>query len=311
MENIEELKEDIPLEVARDATRGTYQDPERVAEDQRREYAETLATDFEDLRKHAGGDQEKLEILATEFKRYREGYRALTLALMGAESRCVSWFISGPANYPARQQEKRRGTAHRRLQEVLEYRERAMKAILRKLQPEKAPIMSSDPDAVERLEDKIAKAEHLQTLMKAANKIVKENPRDTQTSEKMVRLAALGMSFETSLKLFQEDWTGAIGFPGYEITNNAANIRRMKARVVAVTQAHEQPSEVVEGAEARLEDCPADNRVRLFFPGKPDAEIRTRLKRSGFRWTPSMGCWQAYRNTTAIEVAKSVAQVVA
>jgi hypothetical protein len=34
----------------------------------------------------------------------------------------------------------------------------------------------------------------------------------------------------------------------------------------------------------------------IFFPGKPDEKTRDSLKSSGFRWSPSSGAWQAYRN---------------
>lgn len=49
--------------------------------------------------------------------------------------------------------------------------------------------------------------------------------------------------------------------------------------------------------------------MRLYFSGKPDDATRGRLKSRGFRWTPSLGCWQAYRNPTALDVARREAGV--
>jgi len=34
------------------------------------------------------------------------------------------------------------------------------------------------------------------------------------------------------------------------------------------------------------------NRIQLLFNGKPDEEIRTILKKSGWRWSPKNNCWQ-------------------
>lgn len=81
----------------------------------------------------------------------------------------------------------------------------------------------------------------------------------------------------------------------------------MKERLVSVTRNQAKEETVIEGENARLEDCPADNRVRLFFSGKPDESIRADLKHSGFRWSPTIGAWQAYRNYGTIAKAKLVA----
>ena len=79
----------------------------------------------------------------------------------------------------------------------------------------------------------------------------------------------------------------------------------MRARLAVLERDKAAPETTQDGNNGvRLEDCPSDNRVRLFFPGKPDSAIRTRLKSNGFRWTPSLGCWQAYRNSRSLAQAK-------
>ena len=38
-----------------------------------------------------------------------------------------------------------------------------------------------------------------------------------------------------------------------------------------------------------------DNRLQVYFPDKPRSDVITALKRHGYRWTPTLRCWQAYR----------------
>ena len=49
----------------------------------------------------------------------------------------------------------------------------------------------------------------------------------------------------------------------------------------------------------KIEECPSENRLRLFFKGKPAESVRAELKSHGFRWAPTLGCWQAYYNANA------------
>ncbi len=122
------------------------------------------------------------------FQRYRMGYKALTMKYLHSQSRCASWFIVGPANFPARQQEKRRAVADKRQNELIEYREKALRAIRRQLTPECGPIMSGDDNAIDRLKAKIEEAEKHQTNMKATNEAWRLYDKKKDPS----RLLALG-----------------------------------------------------------------------------------------------------------------------
>jgi hypothetical protein len=86
--------------------------------------------------------------------------------------------ITGPSNFPTRRNEKRNNIAHKRLEELLEFRNRALAAIRKTHCPELRPIMAGDSDATERLKTKIADAEKLQERMKAANVIVRKFKND-------------------------------------------------------------------------------------------------------------------------------------
>lgn len=298
---------DIDPAIARAAHYGTSFVPDRRADQERDGYAQTLQHDYDSLAKLCDTPA-KLATLAAEFARYREGYKRRKTAQLLARGRCMSTMITGGSNFNVRRNEKRNETERRRADELSEFRERALKAIRRELCPELRPIMAGDGDAADRLRAKIEEAQKLQDQMTEANKIVRRSPKNLATPEKTAALLAIGCSERVARELFVADFCGRFGFPGYELTNNNANIRRMKERLEVIARNQAAPATETAGADGvTIEDNPAENRIRLFFPGKPAEAIREDLKRNGFRWTPSLGCWQAYRNWRAMETAKKFA----
>ncbi len=299
---------DIPVSLAYAAHAGTSFSPDVRAQQVRAGYSQELESLYSELLKHAG-TEEKLATLEEEFSRLRAGYRQRYTRYLSSQSRTMSTMIAGPSNFPVRRMEKRNRVVDARRSELIEFLPRAKDAILKKLHPEWRPIMAGDDNAVERLEGKIAKAEAVQERMKAVNAAIRKHKK--AGAEAQIRgMVEAGITEVQARGLLVPDFCGRIGFPSYELTNNNANIARMKERLEKVSANKAAEAVEIEGEHARYEDCPADNRVRLFFAGKPSDEIRSDLKRGGFRWSPSIGAWQAYRNWHTIAKAKSVAGVV-
>jgi hypothetical protein len=191
-----------------------------------------------------------------------------------------------------------------------------------------AGISSDDPDAVDKLREKLEGLKARQENMKAANKIVrafyKAGVRDPDSGELWTRYVAkmteAGLGDPESLASIKPDFCGRIGFPDYALQNNNANIRRVegriaelaqRAKVVAALEAEgAAPVEVAIGA-ARIVENVAANRLQVFFPGKPAAEVRTQLKRGGFRWAPSEGAWQRHLSSGARYAAEQILKGVA
>lgn len=307
---------DISQEFARSAFNGVSFNPEGRGDRMRESYAASLERDYEAFKAQAvkGGT---LDLLDAEFARYRAGCAQRMRAYLGSSSRCVSSFIAGPSKFPAARMNKRADITHKRLGEYLDFQRRARKAIISTLRPDLAPIRSSDADAVERLEKELAQAEELQAFMVAANKIVrafyKAGARDAASGEifgrYLARLQELrpAISVATATALLEADCCGRRGFADYQLTNNSASIRRIKQRIEQISKQQAMPVVERQGAAARIEDDPPANRVRLFFPDKPAADVRAKLKKNGFRWAPSIGAWQAYRNSWSLATAREVA----
>lgn len=291
------LESDIPLTLAVAAHAGTSHTPDVRGASEVLDYVTTMTSDLEALAKHVTTPQLGA-ILAEEFLKYRAGYCYMKIQLLKSKSRCMSTMIAGPANFPVRRQRKRSEIADRRSADLVAYRHHMLGVIARKLQPELRPIMTGDADAIDRLKKEIATATAEQDRMKAANAAIRKHARAGTTAQ-VAALVALGYSDTAADELLVPDELHRIGFPDYRIRNNGANIRRLQARLEEVSRAKAAPPETKQGPRGRIEDVPGEDRVRVFFPDKPDAATRARLKSAGYRWTPSLGCWQAYRNDKA------------
>ncbi len=170
------------------------------------------------------------------------------------------------------------------------------------------PIRAEDTGAVDQLQARIAEAERLQEKMKTANKIIRD--RKLSDDDKIRQLGAeCGIPADGAHKLLRPDFAGRIGFANYELTNNAANIRRMQARVEGLTKESARPSVTVDFPGGRMEDNAEDCRVRIYHDAKPEADVIQKLKANGFHWTPSLKCWQRLRNDSARWAAMHVTGV--
>ncbi len=160
-------------------------------------------------------------------------------------------------------------------------------------------IFSDDPAATEKLEEKIARLEQRQELMKKANSLIRKGDD--------AGLLELGFSEARIALLKTPDYCGRVGFADFELKNNNANIRRLKERLADLQkkQSQETSERVLEDG-TKLVDNVEENRLQIFFPEKPVEEVRKMLGSHGFHWTPSQGCWQRQRSNAAIWAAKQI-----
>lgn len=182
------------------------------------------------------------------------------------DARMPSILIAGGGNFQARKKEKQNAARDRNMREYNE-----IKGLLHKIESTgTGGISSDDPNALDKLKLKLASLENQQEHMKATNK--RERGQ----------------------------------YKAWELSNNNANIRRIRERIVELERRAENPlqgwkfdgGEVVANAD--------DNRLQILFEGKPDEALRRELKHRGFRWAPSVGAWQRQLTNNAIYAAREV-----
>lgn len=212
------------------------------------------------------------------------------------EARCPSILISGGGNFPVRKKEKQNAARDRNLEEW-----NYIQGLLDKIRSVgTGGISSDDPQAVEKLEAKLAALEKHQEMMKAANAAI----RMKDPAKGDAKLAELGYTPEDIAKLRAPDFCGRIGYPAYALQNNNANIRRIRGRIAELKKRTESTPEGWEFDGGRVVVNTAENRLQIIFDGKPNADVRTELKGEGFRWAPSQGAWQRQLTDNAMRAAR-------
>ena len=178
-------------------------------------------------------------------------------------------------------------------------------------------ISSDDPDALEKLREKLANLETAQANMKAANRIVRKwskkgvthETEGTQFDSYAAELAAVADHFSAALarKILEPYCGRVVAFESYQLTNNNAKIKSAKDRIAQLEKLAEATTkrQVIQGVCDLVENA-EENRVQFIFDGKPSAEVRKVLKSHGFRWAPSQEAWQRQLTNNARYSAKMV-----
>lgn len=97
-------------------------------------------------------------------------------------------------------------------------------------------IYMDDPDAIERLTDKLARLERERASMKAANSIVRK--KGLSADAKIAQLAELlNCKPDTAAKLLTPDMCGRLGFPSYALQNLGGTITKERNRLAILTAA--------------------------------------------------------------------------
>lgn len=166
-------------------------------------------------------------------------------------------------------------------------------------------IQTSDPEAITKLQTRLANLEAAQQHMIMVNKTIRANPDDP-----LMALMKSGMNYGEAASSVRPDFSGRIGYAPWMLTNNGAEIRRIKKRIEHIKakmmrQSHETTYQNFTAGQ----DAESD-RVWFQFARKPEPEIRNILKRSGFKWAPSRDRWQRQWTDNAVAAQNRLIPVI-
>ena len=195
----------------------------------------------------------------------------------------VSWAIAGPSKYNMRAHDKWVAKEGKLWEEYNEISDFAGK--LQTIATSDKAIRSGQSDTLDKLKEKLARAEEEHQRYKDHNK--KARAEGTET------------------------------LPSYVLSNSNQRLKNLRDRIVReeklAKQVEQAKAEGKQGQEKtinghRIVDNLEANRLQIYFSGKPSASVRDELKRSGYRWAPSIGAWQRYRNPSAFSSAEKIVE---
>lgn len=224
---------------------------------------------------------------------------------MNAESRigtmCPSILIAGGSNFPVNKKKRQVAASDRNRAEWNKIQEILYK--LEKILNGKEAVMSDDEQAIEKLENKLEALQDMQDNMKAVNAYYRKH----STLD-----GCPGLSWEQVQQLQAEmrgSWrTDPNPYPSFLLTNNNANMRRIKKRIEELKAVKAAPTTEKECDYFKVIENKEIMRLQLVFDGKPDDETRSIVKHNGFVWSPKNQAWQRTLNANAQYAVKRIMQ---
>lgn len=185
-------------------------------------------------------------------------------------------------------------------QELAEYYDEKIKAA-----EKNTKISSDNPQAIELLEDKISKLKARQQKYKDMNKYYRKH-------KTMVGFEDLSdEKAEEINKRIDEDYSfNKKPAPSYILSNLNSMIRSTEKRLEQLKELDEMEYEEIEFDNCTVISNDKTNRVEMHFGYKPDDDVRTMLKRRGFKWSRNNGCWQRLRNKNSLNIAINLAKEI-
>lgn len=287
-------------ELAARSHMGTSWDPEKRAEQEIAGFGQYVQEVYDNLKKAAHSERQTA-FVESEIKTFQDRFAKYYNDLLARKGRTMSTFITGGSNFNVRRADKANDAERAKYEEMIEFRDRAVTAIMRELR--KIGIEEQGGE-LEVLKKKLLNAQRSQEVMKEANAILRKNiPKEDKVKAIMEKT---GMAEPSVLRLFEPDYAKRIGYPQFELTNNLANIHRMEQRVKEMEKKEATPSEDIPFEGGTISDNAEQDRVQINFDKKPEPAMIEKLKSEGWRWSPSNSAWQRKRTDMALRSARRI-----
>ena len=168
----------------------------------------------------------------------------------------------------------------------------------------KGGISSDDPDAIEKLREKLAKLEEVHAKHKKINAYYRKH-KTVKGLDGIIDKTADLLDINAA-----EAWDKK-PIPAYEFSNRNGNMGRIKERIKELEASADEPEgETIEGEGYTIEESKEINRVKFIFDAKPQREVCKLLRSQGWRWSRTEMAWLRHLNNGGRHSAKYCANLI-
>lgn len=272
-------------------------DPERAAKVEMVSYEEGLNADLANI------PTEKQE-------EYYNKYHSWVSTILARESRIASAFVTGPAKFNNSKNEKANASYVKACEDFSAWRERTLKSIRKALEDAK-PLEQREDERWEKIRH---------DLDFTANSI-RDIDENNAPYHRSLFVNSLYGKAETLAKNGEKtlldryikrvvEWNDKLKKPLITQRHKFWKLQELCERCVEKAEARsEKESVTIEKEGCSIVKNYSLDRLQLVFDGKPKAEVISKLKSNGFRWSPSNTAWQRQLTSNALYAAARVVDV--
>lgn len=256
--NLEEL-----WKCAYDAFYSTSFSPEERGAYYIRMYEEELNADIEKIPEEERG-------------RYISKYKEWVKILFNKHYRIMSAMITGPARFPSRRNEKMNNYYDNAVNEFRAWREKALKAIARKIEDAKPEEQKAEEEWV-----------HVKSMID--NHFLPTNlynKLETIARNGKVELIKMAIEYikELNEKRDKPIFTNRHKFWKLAELANQSIVKQAERE-------NQEDAEILFDGGRVIKNY-SEDRIQIVFDTKPQPDVISNLKRNGFRWSPRFSAWQ-------------------
>lgn len=209
-------------------------------------------------------------------ERYISKYKEWVRTLFGKHSRIMSAAITGPARFPTQRNEKMNNYYDNAVSEFRGWREKALKAIARKVEDAKTEEQKQAEEwgHVKRMIDN----HYLPTNLYNKLETIARNGKVELINKAIEYIKALNENRDKPIFTNRHKFWKLAELANQSIVKQAERENQEDAEIL------------FDGG--RVIKNYSEDRIQIVFDTKPQPDVISNLKRNGFRWSPRFSAWQ-------------------